>query len=458
MEAPGLKTLRRRYGDIRVNLIYLGRLIRAQALRVWLRLCLVLFSLEEKIRPGWKSPEKKILMMVVGGMGDCLLFDTLFRRVREQWPGSRIDVLTMAFPDLWQRLDSVDNLILFRPEKTKTLWSYLRFFRTLYRNHYDIAVEGLAMVPKGGIYPLFSALVLEASRAPLRVGRRTTGQRILLHPRWKWFFFQKMMSTGWGRNDDPAVSPANTCLTHAIRLLPSEVRTYHESSQVLAPLGIDYHRKKDEPKLQPDPLLDPWAERLLREEWAAKDDIIVGFTTETTKSIKSWPAPYYASVLEWGIERKLRFLLLGLKEQAPDSPLKQFSREHLLDLSGKTALGEMIALIRQCDLFLSCDSGPAHVAQACRVPTIVLFGPSNEKEFGPIDHDLHTLLLPPADFNCRPCVLGPCVKGRTCVQAIPPETVFEALMKRVGDLSEQRPYRRSPDRRKEKLPNVLCVI
>jgi len=446
----------RRFGDMRASVVYLSRLVRAVALRLFLRLCLTLFSLEEKFHPVRIGPEKRILIMVVGGMGDCLLFDSLFRRLKEEWQESRIDVVTMGFLDMWKRIESVDNLIFVSPAKIKGPWSYARLFRTIYRSRYDIAAEGLAMVPKGGIFPIFSSLILEASRAPVRIGRRTVGRNILLHPRAPRILFHKVSSDVWGTDNVQAKATEHSYVTHTIRLDPPDKRTNHESSQVFAPLGIDNLQKNAQPILSADLELDRWAKRRLRDQWATKDDIIVGFTTETTKSIKSWAPENFCSVLEWGIERHLKFVMLGLTPQPGNSLFMRFPEDHFLDLSGKTSLAEMIAIIRQCDLFLSCDTGPAHIAQACRVPTIVLFGPSNEKEFGPVDHDLHTLIMPPGHFNCRPCVLGPCVKAIPCVQEISPEVVHEALMRGVNRLLvPQKPSLHMGD---PKSPRVLCLI
>jgi ADP-heptose:LPS heptosyltransferase len=59
----------------------------------------------------------------------------------------------------------------------------------------------------------------------------------------------------------------------------------------------------------------------------------------------------------------------------------------------------------------------------------VLFGPSNEKEFGPVDPDLHAMVLPPEPLGCRPCILGPCVRGQSCMQLIQPQTVYQAMKK-----------------------------
>ena len=44
-----------------------------------------------------------------------------------------------------------------------------------------------------------------------------------------------------------------------------------------------------------------------------------------------------------------------------------------VDTAGKTSLVELPGLIRACDLFISADSGPYHIAVGLRVPTVALF-------------------------------------------------------------------------------------
>ncbi len=450
-----LKGVKKWYRESTLRFRYLTRITRANALRIFLRLCLPLFALEKCFNPVIKEQGKKILIIVIGGMGDCLLFEPLFRCLKEEWPNTRVDVLSGCFEAMWERLPFVDNLMFFTPQKFKTPLAYASLFRIICRNSYDIVAEGIGMVPNRGIYPIFTSLIFEASRAPIRIGRANTGSHALLHPRDNGFIGQEEMSKMAKMKVSKMEPQKNPYLTHIIELSPPDQRQHHESSQIFQSLGVSYHRKKDEPRLQPNPSLDLWSERLLRSQWASKDDIIVGFTVETTRRIKSWPVENFVSILEWGISENLKFVMIGLVQRPSTSPFKRFPPENLLDLSGKTSLDEMISIISQCNIFLSCDTGPSHIAQACRVPTIVLFGPSNEMEFGPFDRELHTLILPPKDLDCRPCVLGPCIKGKSCVHLITPDAVFQEMIEKVRNLQARQ---HKPASEYKKSPHVLYVI
>jgi ADP-heptose:LPS heptosyltransferase len=432
---------------------YYNRVFRAVAVRALIRICLPLFKFERFIRPIHKNGQKRILVIVIGGMGDCLLFDSLFKRLKEHWPHASIDVVTGSFEQMWAQMATIDNLILFQPSKFKSPWSYARIFRTIYHRRYDIVAEGIAMVPKRGIYPLITSFIMEASGAPVRIGRKNTGRLEALRPRRLDFIGHAEMMMRKTKKPDRDLNPF---LTHTITIPPPHGREHHESAYIFEPLGVPYERHPDEPGLLNDQGADQWAQSILRKQWGSDDDLLIAMTVETTRQIKAWPLESFAWIMDMGIQDGYKFVMLGLDKQRAAELSQRFGYNNVLNLSGRTNLTEMIALIRQCDLFFSCDTGPSHIAQACRIPTVVLFGPSNEKEFGPADTDLHTLVLPPETLNCRPCVLGPCVRGRSCVQLIRPEVVYPAIQNAVararsGRRSHNPGPRRQPLRR-------LCTI
>ncbi len=53
------------------------------------------------------------------------------------------------------------------------------------------------------------------------------------------------------------------------------------------------------------------------------------------------------------------------------------------DLSGRTSLAELAALVAVAGRVLSTDTGMAHLATAYRIPSVVLFGPTSPHAWGP---------------------------------------------------------------------------
>ena len=67
--------------------------------------------------------------------------------------------------------------------------------------------------------------------------------------------------------------------------------------------------------------------------------------------------------------RGLRVVELGLR-----SPLGRNDDESYRDLCGQTSIAEMAEIIRRAALFIGIDSGPAHLANAVKIPGVILLG------------------------------------------------------------------------------------
>jgi len=63
-----------------------------------------------------------------------------------------------------------------------------------------------------------------------------------------------------------------------------------------------------------------------------------------------------------------------------------------LDLSGRTSLGEMAAVIGTLDLLVTNDSGASHVAAAVGASSVVLFGPADPRRWAPLDSGRHRMI------------------------------------------------------------------
>jgi ADP-heptose:LPS heptosyltransferase len=420
------------------HLKFYGRVVRANGLWLWLRLTLLVCKIEDWLRPVAVKREKRVLVIVFGGLGDCLLFDPMFRRMKEQWPGARVDVLTGSFEAMWEGLDSIDERIYFRRSRFRLPTAYFSFFRRLYRNRYDIAVEGIAMMPKRGVWGIMSALMLQATCAPLRVGRPTTG-RLVFAPHYR---HDCGFSGAADRKErqraarDPFEVP-HSSIHRYIELPPPQQRSFHEAGYVARAIGIDFFRRPDEPRLRPESHADEWAANVFRSSGLDGDGPVVGLVVETTYRLKRWSIERFIEIVEHGLRDGLRFVLLGQAEQVPELE-NRFPPDRFLNLSGQTTLAQMIAAVRACDVFLSADTGPAHVAQACGVPSVILFGPSNDAEFGPADRVKHAVVAPTEVLPCRPCVLGPCVLGHSCMNFLTVDTVYAKLLAKVESLRAGR--------------------
>jgi len=99
--------------------------------------------------------------------------------------------------------------------------------------------------------------------------------------------------------------------------------------------------------------------------------------------------------------------------------------EKALNLCGKTTIGELACLMDRCDLVITNDSAPLHIASAVNSPSLALFGPSDEKKYGPLSDKNIVVKTSP---RCRPCEKALCHAGpeEGCMPEIEVEEVFNA--------------------------------
>ena len=146
---------------------------------------------------------------------------------------------------------------------------------------------------------------------------------------------------------------------------------------------------------------------------------------------KRWPAKYFAELVRVLAEKKpeSRFAILGGSDDRPlGEIISQASPERCLNLCGATSLPEMIEWVRRCDLLITNDTGPMHVAAALGKPLVALFGPTEPRRTGPYGQLENVLRL---DLPCSPCLKSTCAYEKTdeCLRALPPALVFACVEK-----------------------------
>lgn len=96
-----------------------------------------------------------------------------------------------------------------------------------------------------------------------------------------------------------------------------------------------------------------------------------------------------------------------------------------IDLAGQLSLKELAAVTKRARLFLGVDSAPMHIAAAVGTPTVVLFGPSGDQEWGPWQTPQRIIT---SRHSCRPCGLDGCGGGKVsdCLTSIGAARVIAA--------------------------------
>jgi heptosyltransferase-3 len=96
-----------------------------------------------------------------------------------------------------------------------------------------------------------------------------------------------------------------------------------------------------------------------------------------------------------------------------------------INLAGKLSIKELGAVAARAELFVGVDSMPMHLAAAMGTPTVALFGPSGEAEWGPWNVLHHVVST---THSCRPCGLDGCGGGKVsdCLVRLPVDAAYEA--------------------------------
>ena len=141
---------------------------------------------------------------------------------------------------------------------------------------------------------------------------------------------------------------------------------------------------------------------------------------------KCWPAERNAELADRLAAEGHRVVLTSAPEETGFiGEIAGRMKSEPLNLAGKLSLKELGALTRRAKLFIGVDSMPMHLASAMGTPTVVLFGPSGENEWGPWGVERRIIT---STHSCRPCGLDGCGGGKVseCLTLLPVEAVHAA--------------------------------
>jgi ADP-heptose:LPS heptosyltransferase len=149
-----------------------------------------------------------------------------------------------------------------------------------------------------------------------------------------------------------------------------------------------------------------------------------------SERLKGWALENFVEAARELSGRGLGLVFTGSLEDRRDvEQVIQRLRAPALDLTGRTPLRVLAAVIQKLDAFVSVDSGPAHLAAAVATPLVVLWGPAIFEQVRPISTRSPVVVLrhPPP---CAPCYETPLMKTcprNVCMEAIKPAEVVERV-------------------------------
>ena len=150
-------------------------------------------------------------------------------------------------------------------------------------------------------------------------------------------------------------------------------------------------------------------------------------------SAKCWPPQRFAQALnQLRNERDADIVLFGTPTETNVSAAIQAGlSQPALDLTGKTQIAELSALLSRCNVFLGNDSGAMHLAAAVGLPVVAVFGPTDPFGTAPVTPRCTIVQEKP---YCSPCFLRRCPTDHRCMTAVTPELVSASLLRTLAEV------------------------
>jgi heptosyltransferase II len=346
---------------------------------------------------------EKIERVVVRGtnwVGDAVMSVPALRELRRVLPGAHLTLATRPWAvGVFDGADFLDDLLIIEGRGAAGSWRQLRAWR---QRRFD-----LALLFPNAFEP---ALVAALTRVPIRLGYATQGRAPLLThpipvPQWRGqrhevFYYLNLVTElerrlgGDGRAIGPQVEPSTAA-----------------RGEINAGLRVSDERRRA-------------AREILRDRGLDMERPVVALCPGSTNSrAKRWPAERFAALADLLMnEGGAQVLLVGsADEMEVSAAVVAASRRKPLDLTGRTSLAESTALLSVCDLLVTNDTGPAHLADAVGCPVLVIFGPTDPVTTRPFSERAIVVRRPP---SCAPCMLRDCPIDHRCMTAISPADVF----------------------------------
>jgi heptosyltransferase-2 len=148
---------------------------------------------------------------------------------------------------------------------------------------------------------------------------------------------------------------------------------------------------------------------------------------------KRWlPERFAEAASELANARGAALALFGSRAEHPlCEQIAQMLHGHdVTNYAGRTTLEQFIELAARCELFLTNDSGAMHIASALGVPTVAIFGATDDEATGPTGPHARVVR---EQVECSPCLLRECPIDHRCMTRISAGRVVEEALALLVD-------------------------
>ncbi len=290
---------------------------------------------------------QRVCLIKPSSLGDVVHATPAFAALRARWPEARISwVINRGLASLVEHLPGLDEVIPFDRGAAGATRSGLigltRFGRELRNRRFDLAIDLQGLLRSG--------LMAMATGAPVRVGLQE------------------------------AREGARLFYTHRIAGQPGREHAVDRLMQIPRAFGVADH----EPRFLSS--IEPADRRWAQQQLAGVSGPKIAWNVGARWVTKRWPPEQFAKVARWAVDhRGASLIAVGAPEDRPlvDAFVRAVERPVALDVCGQTSLPRLAAIAEACDLFVSNDTGPLHLAAATGTPVLGIYTCTQPGRTGP---------------------------------------------------------------------------
>ena len=336
-------------------------------------------------------PPNRVLIILLGAIGDVVRALPLLGRLRRAWPQAHIAwAVEPKSSPIIESHPWLDELIIY--DRRRAPWSFMPFLQSVRRGRFNLVID-LQRHLKSGIIGM-------VSRAPGRIGfaaantkefnHRFTTRQIEAQPKLRLKLMQYQAFA-----DALGIPPGP--IEFGLSLPPDEdLRARAVVAEARRPLvGV-----------------------ILGSSWSSR----VYFPESVAAVIRELAQPSDRGPALFPV-------LIGGPEDAAigDAVVRALDGLEVLNLVGRTRLRDLIGIFSECAVAFGPDCGPMHIAAAVGCPVISLWGATAAERSAPWGNAEFALR---GEIPCHPCYLRDCPIGRECMRRIAPAQVA-AMVRRA---------------------------
>ena len=356
------------------------------------------------------SPPKHILIILLSEMGSLVLAYPMFKRLKEQYPGASLHILSFSkHRELITLLDVMpeENILTLNEGSLFGFFSdSIHALRRLRSIPFDVVIDC-------ELFSRVSSILSYLSGAKLHVGfHRHT---------------QEGLYRGSFINRPVIYNPYHHLTRQLLNMVDAIESSTMPSTKVLSRSQIHH----------PPLVVLPEEERAQFFASFERDfpliknkKLVLIYPSGGLLPTRAWPMAHYCQLTTELIADGYAVGVIGLQEDKAlgQQIVNQAKSPYCIDLTGYTkSLKELLILFHKAALLIANDGGPGHFAALTKVPSLIFFGPETPLLYQPLGEKVYSFYL---SLPCSPCLTAynhrasPCDGDNQCLKQITPTVVI----------------------------------